>query len=124
MHVHAVDLASFKVRGAYPTWLAPEVVVDREQQDVPQPDDHHVERGVDQAIGLVQRLAHRLPLRLVRLTMAFSPPATLPRASIRSVKSLSSMVILQDLTPFFIESDPLTLAFRAESTVLHLQSQA
>lgn len=27
-----------------------------------QPDDHHVERGVDEAIGLVQRSAYRLAL--------------------------------------------------------------
>ena len=37
--------------------LAQEGVIGRWEQDVAQPDNHHVERGVDQAIGLVQGLA-------------------------------------------------------------------
>lgn len=42
-----------------PLTPAQEVVVGRVQQDVAQADDHHVERGVDQTIGLIQRIAHR-----------------------------------------------------------------
>lgn len=42
--------------------LAKEFVVGGLKLEITLPDDHHVERGVDEAIGFVQRPAYRLAL--------------------------------------------------------------
>lgn len=58
--------------------LAKEFVVGGLKQEITQPDDHHVERGVNEVMGFVQRPAYSLTLGFGQVDDGLQPASDFP----------------------------------------------